>query len=146
MSKREAGRELFAALQEAGQLEFGSEILATEVQAILGLEVPATATREVFNALAMAELAAVDYVRNVLLGQGKYLAGTRAGYRVLLPSENAQQIEHYMASADRKLNRALKLSRNTPAEAGHRADQTEARIAMKRSSQRRFGEPARTAA
>lgn len=141
MSKRDAGRDLLAALRDRGLLDFGSEILASEVQQIIGLEVPKVATREVFNALDMAELAAVDYARNVLLGQGKYLAGTRAGYRVLLPSENAKQIDHYMASADRKLNRALKLSRNTPAETGHHVDQTEARIALKLSNRRWFALP-----
>lgn len=135
MSKRDAGRELFAELQARGLLAFGSEILAADVQEILGLEVPEVGTREAFNALALAEMAAIDYVRNLLLGQGKYLAGTRAGYRVLLPSENAAQVEQYIASADRKLNRALRLSRSTPNET-RQLDQTEARIAMKRAGMR----------
>ena len=136
MSKREAARELHAELKARGLLVYGSEFSAAEVQEILGLTVPEVGTRAEFNALALAELTAVDHVRNVLLGQGMYLAGTRTGYRVLLPSENAQQVEQYMASADRKLNRALKLSQNTPAAVARPTDQTEARIALKRQGLR----------
>jgi hypothetical protein len=43
-----------------------------------------------------------------------YLSAENGAYRILLPSENTYQIELYMRSADKKLSRALKLSRNTP--------------------------------
>ena len=56
-------------------------------------------------------------------------------HRVLLPSENKAQVDAYMESADRKLERALKLSRNSP-KASHLPDQTEARIMMRRKGYR----------
>jgi len=68
------------------------------------------------------------------LGDGKYLAGDRGGYRILLPSENSKQVETYMRSADKKLNRALKLTRNTPKLDTVKQDNSAARIMMKRES------------
>ena len=93
-------------------------------------------TRAQFDAISLLELAAIDYCRNHLLDGGKYLAGTDAGYRILLPSENQRQVELYMASADKKLSRALKLSKNSPALADIKHDQVEARIHMKRQHTR----------
>lgn len=132
MSKHDNMRGLLAGLQERGLTEYGSDIPAELVHEILAIEVPDMAPKAVFDRLAMIELAAIDYCRNVLIGQGKYLMGTRSGYRVLLPSENKSQIDSYMGSADRKLSRALKLSRNTPGQIDATPDQTEARILMKR--------------
>lgn len=131
-SKRDKFRDLFAALDEMGLFKFGSVIERVELYELMDLQMPAMASKEVFDRLAMLELAAVDYCRNVLLGRGKYLAGVPSGYRVLLPSENKAQVDAYMYSADRKLLRALKLSRNTPALYNEQPDQTEARIMMKR--------------
>lgn len=133
MSKRDMHRELYNALSEAGLLEYGSVIMSDFVHDVLGIEIPATASKAEFDRLSLIELAAVDYVRNILLGQGKYLTGTDSGYRVLLPSENAAQVELYIASADKKLTRALKLSRNSPVVNSAAPDQTEARILMKRA-------------
>jgi hypothetical protein len=78
----------------------------------------------------------VDYVRKILLREGKYLAQTKGNYRILLPSENAAQVESYMSSADKKLKRALILSKNTPADTKtmRDADQVQARIIVKRES------------
>ena len=125
-------RSLFDALQERGLLAYGAEIMREDVHAILGIKVPALGTKAEFDSISLQELGAIDHVRNVLLGQGKYLTGTRAGYRVLLPSENAMQVELYISSADKKLARALKLSRNSPVSSEGVIDQTEARIHMKR--------------
>ena len=130
MSKQ-AHRDLFDALQVRGLLEYGAVISTADVHALIGINFPEVATKAEFDALGLQELAAVDYVRNALLSQGKYLAGTRTGYRVLLPSENENQVRQYMSAADNKLVRALKLSRNTPV-SSKTADQTEARIAMRR--------------
>lgn len=132
MSKRESFKEFYSALQEMNLLEYGSTIPTHVVHELLNIEVPSSAPKRVYDQLALMELAAIDYVRNTLLGQGKYISGTSTGYRILLPSENASQIDLYMESADRKLSRALKLSRNTPQEVKRGADQTEARILMKR--------------
>ncbi len=134
MSKRDAYRNLYQALEEAGLLEYGATIPQEFIYEVLEIEMPQSAPKSVFDAIALAELSAVDFVRNALLAQGKYITSTRTGYRVLLPSENLKQVELYMESADKKLNRALKLSRNTPAQVGGMPDQTEARILMKRDN------------
>ncbi len=140
MSNRETYKDFYAALNEMDLLEYGAVIPTPTVHELLEIEMPASAPKKVFDQLTLFELAAIDYVRNILLGQGKYLTGTSTGYRVLLPSENAAQVDLYMEAADRKLSRALKLSRNTPQEAKRMPDQTEARILMKRSSMRRQAE------
>lgn len=141
-STRDKFRDVFTALDELGMFEFGSVIERTELYDLMDLQMPSVASKEVFDRLAMLELATVDYCRNVLLGQGKYLAGVPSGYRVLLPSENKAQIDAYMYSADRKLLRALKLSRNTPSLYNEQPDQTESRIMMKRKGMRaRFVAP-----
>ena len=137
MSNREVHKEFYSALQDMGMLEYGAVIPTPTVHELLEIEMTASAPKAVYDRLALFELAAIDYVRNMLLGQGKYLTGTSTGYRVLLPSENALQVDNYMEQADRKLSRALKLSRNTPQEAKRMPDQTEARILMKRSGIRR---------
>ena len=133
MARRDVQRELYAELDARGLLEYGSVIESSVVHAALGIEMPTMASKSEFDRLALIELSAIDYVRNILLGQGKYLTGTDAGYRILLPSENSAQVEQYISSADKKLNRALKLFRNSPTESSSLPDQTEARILMKRA-------------
>jgi hypothetical protein len=130
---REDFRELFEELKARGLTEYGSIIDGNIIRAFLGIVHPDVAPKSVYDKLALAELGAIDYVRNILLGQGKYVTSTPSGYRILLPSENAKQVDLYISSADRKLNRALKLSRNTPKEPGQQPDQTEARIMMKQT-------------
>lgn len=134
-SKRDRLRDVYDTLDRAGLFDFGAVIPRGMVYDLLGLDVPKVASKAVFDRIAMLELQAMDYCRNMLLGHGKYLAGTPSGYRVLLPSENKAQIDAYMESADRKLERALKLSRNSP-KASHLPDQTEARIMMRRKGHR----------
>lgn len=134
-SKRDRLRDVYDTLDRAGLFDFGAVIPHGMVYDLLGLDVPEVASKAVFDRIAMLELQAMDYCRNMLLGHGKYLAGTPSGYRVLLPSENKAQVDAYMESADRKLERALKLSRNSP-KASHLPDQTEARIMMRRKGYR----------
>jgi hypothetical protein len=134
-SKRDQMRGLLAQLTGLGLTEFGSVINGELVHHILGIEMPMTAPKSVYDQLALIELTCIDYCRNVLLGEGKYLSGTPSGYRILLPSENKKQIEGYVGSADRKLNRALKLSRNSPVDTDTH-DQIEARIMLKQSERR----------
>lgn len=139
MSNRALHRDLYDYLKAEGLLEYGSVIPSSIVHEFLGLEVPAIGTKAQFDRLSLLELAAVDYVRNILLNSGKYLTGTPSGYRILLPSENAAQVEQYISSADKKLIRALKLCRNTPTTDGAAPDQIEARILMKQSGAPRRG-------
>ena len=132
-------KELHHTLKEAGLLEYGSHIPGEAVREVLGLEMPEIGTKAQFDAVALKELQAIDYVRNILLSEGKYLAGAPGGYRVLLPSENKAQVDSYMAQADRKLRRAQKLSRSMPTQNISQVDQTDARIMLKRDSIREFG-------
>lgn len=133
MSKK---KELYVNLKDAGMLEFGSSIPSDMVRQILGIEYPEVGTKKQFDEVALTELAAVDYVRNILLGEGKYLAGSQNGYRILLPSENTKQCERYQVSADKKLRRSIKLSRNTPAGDHSPLDTVTAKAIMKRESLR----------
>lgn len=137
---RQKMRFLLEQLRDDGLTEYGSHIETAYVHRAIGLQVPEVATREVFNRIGLVEMAAVDYCRAALLNEGKYLSGCRGGYRVLLPSENKSQIDSYMSSADTKLCRALKLSRNTPKEVGVAHDQVEARIMLKQHGMRRGGD------
>lgn len=130
MSKE--GKELFEAIDSL--IDFGSFIPSKTVHEALGIVFPDVASKREFDALALQEMSAVDYVRNVLLGRGMYIRGVAGGYRILSVSENIEQIDQYMTSADRKLRRGLKLLKNTPKEAGKYPDQQEARAEMKRES------------
>ena len=107
-------KDLLAHLRAAGQLEYGSVVMGGHIRALLGLEYPEVGTKKQFDALALTELSAINYIRDRLLSEGKYLVGIRGDYRVLLPSENASQAEALMDSADRKMRRARKLLSNTP--------------------------------
>ncbi len=125
-------KELLTALRNRGLTEFGSVIPGETVREIIGIEYPEFGTKKDFDEVALTELGAVDYCRNVLLGEGKFLASNNGDYRILLPSENKRQIDAYMAQADRKLRRAQKLSRNTPKPAESiPAETQDVRIAMK---------------
>lgn len=129
-------KDLLTTLKSAGLTNYGCSIPTELVHTILGIEYPETAPKAVFDDLALKELGAIDYVRSALLNEGKYLIGDKAGYRILLPSENRKQVERYMAQADKKLRRAGKLSRNTPTEHRRDADQMESRIMLKRQTAR----------
>jgi len=137
-------KELLEELINEGLIEFGSVIPAKRIQEIMGLVPPPDVVlrkmrfdelRKVVNGLALAELTVVDYIRNVLLGRGMYLTNEKGDYRILLPSENKRQVELYMASADRKLARALKLSRNSPRDdSGANMNELSVRAMMKREN------------
>ena len=130
-------KELLTALRERGLLEYGSVIKGEEVRDILGIEYPEVGTKKDFDEVALAELGAVDYVRNILLGEGKFIASHQGDYRILLPSENKRQVDAYMQQADRKLRRARKLSSNTPpAESYTPSANHDVRLAMKIGNQR----------
>lgn len=130
-------KELLSALRARELLEYGSVIKGDDVREILGIEYPEYGTKKDFDEVALAELGAVDYVRNVLLGEGKFIASHQGDYRILLPSENKRQVDAYMQQADRKLRRAQKLSRNTPnSESYEPAANADVRIAMKMGNTR----------
>jgi len=126
--------KLYEALNNAGYINYGSSIPGDFVRSVLNIKYPESAPKKVFDSLALQELAAIDYVRNILLAEGMYLSGDGSGYRILTPSENASQVQNYMAASDKKLRRALKLSRNTPRTDSYKPDHTQARIEMKRET------------
>ena len=136
--RKSDGKCLLEWIRAKGFDEYGSVFLGNDVRRTLDIILPRTATKKVFDSLSLRELSAIDYCRNVLLGEGKYLAQHQGDYRILLPSENGRQIEAYIANADTKLRRALKLARNTPAVDGSVNDQTSARLIMKREGLKRY--------
>ena len=129
-------KALYEGLKESGLIGYGQVILGSVIRAILNIEIPAIGTKKEFDELSLKEMGAVDYVRNILLGQGKYLSSEKGDYRILLPSENKRQVDIYMNHADKKLKRALKLSRNMPNEDKYEVDNTSARIMFRRASLR----------
>ena len=131
-------KELFAALMARDLTGYGAEFPATLVHEILGIQYPESASKKVFDDLALRELGAIDYVRNILLGQGKYLEAKGDVYRICLPSENRTHVERYMKSADNKLRRASRLSRSTPATANAAPSQSNVRMHLKQTSRRGF--------
>lgn len=131
-------KELFTALVDNGLVDYGSEFPASFVHEVLGLEFPESAPKRVYDDLALKELGAIDYVRNILLGQGKYLESKGDLYRVCLPSENRIYVERYMKSADKKLKRASRLSRSTPQAEAVASSQNDVRMHFKQTSRRSF--------
>lgn len=127
-------KEFYAWFVEHGYSAYGAEVPVETVQAFLGIEYPETASKKLYDTLTLIELGYIDYVRNMLLNDGKYLTNSRGVYRVLLPSENAAQVERYVSGASKRLNRALKLSKNTPAEYKKPNDDTVVRIELKKKS------------
>lgn len=127
------GKDLFTILKEGGYLVYGGAFTGKKVQFELGIEIPNVGTKTTFDNLALVELSAIGYVRNELLKQGMYLKKDGDDYRILLPSQNAEQVRNFLNSADRKLLRALKLSKNNPDRTPEH-DVVEARLHMRRDS------------
>lgn len=132
-------KALLSELMRRKLTDYGSEFPATLVHEIVGIAYPDTASKRVFDDLALKELSAIDYVRNVLIGQGKYLEARGDIYRICLPSENRVYVERYMRSADNKLRRASRLSRSTPSPQGDAAcRRDDVRLHLKQTSTRPF--------
>lgn len=129
----EAMADFFDELEARGLLDYGAVIEGQLVRELMAIDLPEFGRKADFDRAALAELSAVGYVRDQLLKNGKYLSGTAGGYRVLLPSENARQVDALMESASRKLSRARVLNATTPAEFQAQVDQQEARISMTRT-------------
>ena len=108
------GKDLLSILRNEGLTQYGAVFTGEQVRRWLGIEMPEVARKSAFDSIALRELSAIDYCRDQLLGEGKYLKGEGAGYRILLPSENMGQVEAYEKSAKNKTNRALKLVRSMP--------------------------------
>lgn len=106
--------DIISQLREEGLLEYGSVISGKKLRHTAGIEeIEYPAMKSEIEQQALQELSVVEYIRNKLLNEGKYIRGSRDSYRILLPSENAAQVLSYMKAADRKLKRGLKLNQNT---------------------------------
>lgn len=131
--------DLLHAMREAGLTEFGSVIDGRFVRHHLNVTIPDVGTREEFNKIALAELAAIGYVRHHLLYEGKYITAERDNYRIPLPSENVQQVEAYLEASNRKRRKGLALLRSTPPGMAELPSQLGARLSMRDSERRRVG-------
>ncbi len=129
-------QEFLASLRDGGFFEYGAVIKATLFRKFCDIEEIEKATRQEFEAQVLQELSFSGMVKDHLLNHGKYFKKTGTSYRVLLPSENADQVLSYMKSADSKLKRGIKLDKNTPVEFKNH-DNTHARLVMKQESIRK---------
>lgn len=127
-------KDIMEQLRTLGMTNYGSIIAGGLIREWAGIEYPQTGTKEEFDRLSLEELGVVDYIRNCLLNEGKYLKASRDDYRILSPSENSGQVESYMKSADQKLRRAIKLSKNTPVTDNDYKSNHTTRLMMKRES------------
>lgn len=99
-------------------LTYGSIIPADDIRELAGIVIPERGTFKEFQQAQLDELQFVSTIRDHLLNQGMYLKREGEQYRVLLPSENAQQVKRMNESASRKYKRALLLEKLTPKESG----------------------------
>ena len=106
--------KVYEKLESQGLLEYGSVIKAETIREMAGISIPKIGTMDQFKEAALAELSITDAIRSKLISKGKYFAASKNSYRVLMPSENADQVRKYMKGADRKLKRAIRLHDNTP--------------------------------
>lgn len=97
-------------------LTYGSIIPAADIREFAGIVIPERGTFKEFQQAQLDELQFVSTIRDHLLNKGMYLKREGEQYRVLLPSENAQQVKRMNESASRKYKRALLLEKLTPKE------------------------------
>ena len=142
-----AGKSLLEYLRLRGLDEYGSVIPTDVIREVIGATIPGIDSVEDCRDRLSAKLliaaardadlkvlGATTYVRNVLLKEGKYLRQDGSNYRILLPSENMEQVERYQNSAMRKDKCALILYRNTKEMETQHRDHTESRIMMRMES------------
>ena len=108
----------------ANLFDYGSVIPSSDIRTLFGIVMPESGTYQQFKDVELQELQVVGHIREQLLNEGKYIKREGENYRVLLPSENADQVRKMNDSAKRKYNRALKLERNTPKETTQAKQQT----------------------
>ena len=123
--------DIFTYLKDNGQLEYGSTFTGDQIRGLLGIVIPKMATKATYDEITLQELGIIDHIRNKLLNEGKYLSQKNGDYSVLLPSQNEKIVLNYMAQATRKLNRGLKLNKNTPVAVSTVSSHDEARMHMK---------------
>jgi hypothetical protein len=110
-------KDIIEQMNLANLFDYGSVIPASDIRTLFGIVMPESGTYQQFKDVELQELQVVGHIREQLLNEGKYIKREGENYRVLLPSENADQVRKMNDSANRKYNRALKLEHNTPKEA-----------------------------
>lgn len=133
-------KTLYDTLDSLGCFEYGGTFTREEVIGLLRVKYIKKGTRADFQTMDLAELAGVGYIRNVLINQGKWIKLTGDHYRVLTPSENADQIESFLSRGRRAFNKANKLAKSTPPEYFKAIDQTKAKIAARIKSSKETAE------
>lgn len=128
--------KLLQALIDRDLTDYGSFIEGSFVREVLDITLPEFGTRQEFDRISLAELAAIGYVRTQLLLEGKYIAADRGNYRILLPSENLRQVEAYLEASDNKRRKGALLLKNTPPEFIPVLSQVEARACMREHTRR----------
>ena len=135
-STTDTHKELYSHLNSHGLLEYGSAIKSEMVCDIIGIHYPEHASKQVYDRLSLIEMSAIDYVRNILLDNGKYITQVKGDYRILLPSENAKQIASYITASGNKLDRAARLLSSMPEGDFPDKNKLATRMLMKRDSLR----------
>lgn len=125
-------QEVYEELTRRGLLDYGKHFPAALLRELAGIVVPELGTQRDFESVKYAELGIADFIRGRLLSKGRYLTLKDDRYRVLLPSENVDQVRNYMEGASKKLKRAGRLYDNTPPE--HRSPNVSNRIHMRKKS------------
>lgn len=106
---------MYDELEARGLLSYGNHIPSRIIHGIMQVEIPKLATKQEFDRLSLEELKVMGNVRWNLIENGKYLKQVQGGYRILLLSENREQVERYMTAAIQKNKLAMKLLKNSPA-------------------------------
>ena len=140
----ENAKDLLDWLRDEGLITYGAVVSVERIHKKLEIVIPDMATKQEFDTLALTELNYIEYVRNALVKRGMYFQRNGAAYRILLPSENSKKVESLMNSASKKLNRAVRLSKNTPKADGVTINcNMDVRLAAKEDSIRDAREQAR---
>jgi hypothetical protein len=129
-------RAIVKMMEEAGMLGYGSIIDGDSFREMIHVKYPETGTKAEYDRLELMELSRVDFIRGELLKKGRFLLRENGNYRIALPSEHAQIIDRYLESANRKINRARLLGKNSPPSA-EGIDERIVRAEMMRSQRKR---------
>lgn len=140
-------REILDNLRQQGMLEYGSvfhqadllrmfeiiPISEAEAQNLSLLEIRKRIAND-----ALKELSVVEFIRSVLIKEGKAFEKERDQYRIPLPSENIRVIAKLQDAAIKKIRRAKSLMANSPSEVRDQGDAIASRVLIaERASKRK---------
>ena len=123
--KKQTVKQLVEQLMLDNQFDYGNilpriDLLdALNVHPLTELEAEGMSFSELQDRIkgdALDELNAINVIRNLLLGHGKYLEKNKENYRVCLPSENLAQANRWQKQAKLKISKSMKLLIGTKTE------------------------------